>query len=258
MAVYAVSDLHGQYDTFIRGLDKINFSDDDELYMIGDAIDRGPDSIRILQYIKDHDNMDLLIGNHEFMMLNSVDPNGRDKCTGYDSDLWLYYNGGNKTFREYSKLKAEMRKSILLWLNRRYVIKTVIVGDKRFCLTHSFYKPEFENKMFFEMDYDDIWSLVWPSVYRDGDTWRPFIYSEYDYTFITGHVPVQRVRFTMYSDDTRANVLQIVEDRNLIDIDGGCAGGYDSWLNNGAIFLRLDDMQVFTVPLTGIDHSDCS
>ena len=45
MAVYAVSDLHGQYDTFINGLENIGFGDSDELYMIGDAIDRGPDGI---------------------------------------------------------------------------------------------------------------------------------------------------------------------------------------------------------------------
>ena len=250
MAVYAVSDLHGQYNTFIRGLEKTGFGDHDELYMIGDAVDRGPESIRILQHIMDHENMDLIIGNHEFMMLNSLDPDGGEECAGPDSDLWLYYNGGNMTFNEYSKLEPADRMSILLWLNRRYVIKTVAVGGRKFCLTHSFYKPEFENKMYSEMEYDDVWNLVWPSVYRDGDTWRPFIYGEYDFTFITGHVPVQRVRYDMCGDDEKSNVLRIVEDRNLIDIDGGCAGGYDDWLNNGALFLRLDDMRVFTVPLT--------
>ncbi len=250
MAVYAVSDLHGQYNTFISGLDKIGFGAGDELYVIGDAIDRGPDSIRILRFIMDHGNMDLLIGNHEFMMLNSVDPNGKDVCNGPDSDLWLYYNGGNKTFEEYSGIRQAVRKSVLSWLNHRYVIKIIIVGEKQFCLTHSFFKPEFENRMYFELGYDDVWNLVWPSVYRDGDTRRPFIYGEYDYTFITGHVPVQRVRYDIYADDDKANVLQPIEDRNMIDIDGGCASGYDDWLNNGAIFLRLDDMQVFTVPLT--------
>ncbi len=250
MAVYAVSDLHGQYNTFIKGLEMIGFGDKDELYMIGDAIDRGPDSIRILQHIMDHGNMDLLMGNHEFMMLNSVDPDGDDECNGSDSMLWLDCNGGIKTYREYSKLEPADRKSILLWLNRRYVIKTVTVGDRHFCLTHSFYKPEFENKMYFEMKYDEVWSLVWPSVYREKELWRPFIYGEYDYTFITGHVPVQRVRTDISGDEEKSNILQMVEEQNLINIDGGCSGGYDDWLNNGAIFLRLDDMQVFTIPLT--------
>ena len=52
MATYAVSDLHGQDRTFEKGLKLIGFSDSDMLYVIGDAIDRGPDGIRILEYIK--------------------------------------------------------------------------------------------------------------------------------------------------------------------------------------------------------------
>ena len=51
MAVYVVSDLHGQYDLFVRGLERIGFSGADKLYVIGDAIDRGPDGIKILQKI---------------------------------------------------------------------------------------------------------------------------------------------------------------------------------------------------------------
>ena len=76
MAIYAVSDLHGQYDVFMEGLKKIGFCDSDQLYVIGDAIDRGDDGIKILQYIQVHKNIELLIGNHEFLMLNSIDPNG--------------------------------------------------------------------------------------------------------------------------------------------------------------------------------------
>ncbi|WP_081846758.1 metallophosphoesterase [Butyrivibrio sp. AE3004] len=48
MATYAISDLHGQYDLFQKLLDVIHFSDDDFMYVLGDAIDRGPDGIKIL------------------------------------------------------------------------------------------------------------------------------------------------------------------------------------------------------------------
>ncbi len=70
MSTYVVSDLHGQYRTFVKGLKSIRFSDSDMLYVIGDAIDRGPEGVKILEYIKLHENMELIIGNHEFMMLN--------------------------------------------------------------------------------------------------------------------------------------------------------------------------------------------
>ena len=57
MAVYVVSDLHGQFEVFMDGLKKVEFKDNDELYVIGDAIDRGNDGIRILQYIKEHEGV---------------------------------------------------------------------------------------------------------------------------------------------------------------------------------------------------------
>ena len=52
MSTYVISDIHGQYEPFKRILQQINFSDDDVLYVLGDAIDRGPDGIKILKEIK--------------------------------------------------------------------------------------------------------------------------------------------------------------------------------------------------------------
>lgn len=249
MATYAVSDLHGHMDVFVKGLERIGFTDADTLYVIGDAIDRGPDGIRILEYIKDHKNMDLLIGNHEFMMLRSVDPDGKDKCNGEDSDLWLYGNGGTKTFAQYAALTKKKRQSLLLWLRRRYVIMTLEVGGRTYCLTHSYYDPDGENKMYFELDDDTVWSIVWRSMYREDRSTRGInIYKDYPYTFLTGHVPVHRVQrifegYSIYND------LRIFEKDNFIDIDGGCAAGYHREINNGALFYRLDDRKTFAVPM---------
>ncbi len=250
MSVYAVSDLHGQYNTFIKGLEKIGFSDDDYLYVIGDAIDRGPKGIKILMHIKNNKNIDLIIGNHEFMMLNSVATDGKKKCNGQDAELWLDYNGGRKTFPDYGRLPVNQRKSLLEWLNSRYLIKTIEVGDRKFCLTHSYYSKALENMIYSEISYWDIWNIVWTSMYRYGDETRgENIYKDYpEYTFITGHVPVLSV---MRSRKGRPdyNELTILKDGNLIDIDGACAMGYQRGVNNGALFLRLDDMKVFPIPL---------
>ena len=249
MSVYVVSDLHGQYDVFTEGIEKSGFNDEDYLYVIGDAIDRGDDGIRILQHIMEHNNMDLLIGNHELLMLNSVDLKGKDKCNGDSSRLWLYGNGGNKTFAQYEKLSLKARKDLLLWLMGRDLIKTLEVNGRSFCLTHSYYIEGQENKAYSEMNYEDIWKIVWVSMYRDDrGTWGPDIYQYYDHTFITGHVPVLLV-MRWFERHESFNELRIFEKRNFIDIDGGCALGYQEGLNNGALFLRLNDMKVFTVPM---------
>lgn len=247
MSTYVVSDIHGQLNTFLAGLKAIAFTSEDFLYVIGDAIDRGPESIKILEMIKTEPNMDLIIGNHEFMMLNSVDAEGEKTCDGEDAALWLYYNGGDATYKKYKKLPKTKRVSILSWLRHRYVMKTLEVGGNKFCLTHSYYKQGLEDKKFNEMNYQDIWNIVWTSIYRDDfQTMGTNIYGEYDYTFITGHVPVQRVRkwFVVEEDYDR---LEAHRNGNLIDIDGGCSIGYQDDLNNGLIFLRLDDLKEFPV-----------
>jgi hypothetical protein len=48
---HTVADIHGEADRFHAMLEKIRFSDEDTLYIIGDVIDRGPDGIKLLQEI---------------------------------------------------------------------------------------------------------------------------------------------------------------------------------------------------------------
>lgn len=47
--VYAMSDLHGCYRKYMDMLEKINFGDNDTLYILGDIVDRGDGEIDILQ-----------------------------------------------------------------------------------------------------------------------------------------------------------------------------------------------------------------
>ncbi len=250
MATYVVSDLHGYAEVFEKGIEKIGLTDKDMLYVIGDAIDRGPDGIRILQMIKRHKNMDLLIGNHELLMLGAVDPEGRKKCTGNDTALWLYYNGGNKTYEKYGRLKLQSRQSLLEWLRERYVMKTLSIEGRPYILTHSYYLPGYEDKRLSEVEDYVTWNIVWKSYYRDDiDTHGPDIYGNFDATFVTGHVPVHRI-MQDYQMRWDFNDLCMFRKGNFICIDGGCAFGKQPNLKNGALFLRLEDETVFPVPLS--------
>ena len=70
--VYVCSDLHGySLDKFKAFLNKIGFCEDDFLYIIGDVIDRGKDGIKILKWLMSMYNAQLILGNHEQMMLAS-------------------------------------------------------------------------------------------------------------------------------------------------------------------------------------------
>ena len=64
-----MSDVHAEYELFVALLREIGFSDKDELYIIGDVIDKGADSVRLLKYILERDNIHLSMGNHEYEFL---------------------------------------------------------------------------------------------------------------------------------------------------------------------------------------------
>ena len=67
--VYCISDIHGYYDLFWRLLDKIRFSNRDKLYVLGDIIDKGPDSIRLAKLLFSMPNVYCIAGNHEYDFL---------------------------------------------------------------------------------------------------------------------------------------------------------------------------------------------
>ena len=253
MSTYVISDLHGQYKILAELLKKAGFSGEDQLYILGDAIDRGPDGIKILQYVMNEPNMDMLLGNHEFMMLNGVAMDGSatndyEKLPGIDGELWVFGNGGNKTYYKYKLLKKDERLKLLNWLQTRCLSKLVEVNGRQFLLTHSFFKEDKIDVPYNEIDYRTAKRIVWDTPFRMDLYVEPELYSEYKpWTFIVGHVPVSRA-------DPEHKVLSSYKLDNIIDIDGGCAW-HDSHDKSykGGILLRLDDMKEFTMSFEELD-----
>lgn len=77
MKRYAISDIHGCHQTFRALLERINFSTADELYLLGDYIDRGPASKGVIDTIWELQasghQVYCLRGNHEQMLLGELD-----------------------------------------------------------------------------------------------------------------------------------------------------------------------------------------
>jgi serine/threonine protein phosphatase 1 len=76
MTRYAIGDIHGGSKTFRALLNGLNLQHGDLLYMLGDYIDRGPDSRgvldMILQLMDEGFDVRPVRGNHEDMLLESV------------------------------------------------------------------------------------------------------------------------------------------------------------------------------------------
>jgi bis(5'-nucleosyl)-tetraphosphatase (symmetrical) len=71
MAVWAVGDIQGCFQTLLRLLDKIKFDwQKDKLWVCGDLVNRGPQSLETLNYLYQHrDRVKLVLGNHDLHML---------------------------------------------------------------------------------------------------------------------------------------------------------------------------------------------
>lgn len=71
MTIYAIGDIQGCFNELKQLLEKIQYkSDKDQLWFTGDLVNRGPDSLKTLRYIKALDgNAISVLGNHDLHML---------------------------------------------------------------------------------------------------------------------------------------------------------------------------------------------
>lgn len=138
--IYVISDIHGHYDEFVEMLKKIDFKDEDVLYVLGDCIDKGPKSIDTLLYCLEHENIHMCLGNHEFMMYQYIRSIKQDNWFDkkYYQAQWFGNNFGRKTYDQYMKLPHYKREQVYRKLyNMPLCFPDVGVGYKDYYLVHS-------------------------------------------------------------------------------------------------------------------------
>lgn len=220
MAHYVTADLHGERERFHRLMQLIGFSGEDTLYIIGDVIDRGPDGIALLHEILQTPNIVLLMGNHEYMMLQYFAPD----ATELDHRRWSR-NGNAPTLEAFLRLSEVERRSLLDTLGKLPTHLSLTVCGQQFYLVHGF--PA-------DSVHDELWSR--PRL----DTPAPFPYRR----VIVGHTNVLHLRPREEADMLAADMeahgqhLRICHAEGFIDLDCGC--GYASAIKSMAC-LRLED-----------------
>lgn len=85
--VLVIGDIHGEYDMFQRLLKATEYSErDDFIFSLGDLVDRGPDSRKVLDWFAREHGRKSLLGNHEAMMA--------DAALHWETGRIWYRNGG--------------------------------------------------------------------------------------------------------------------------------------------------------------------
>ena len=67
MATYAIGDVQGCFNSFQNLLDRIDFNPEiDRLWFVGDLVNRGPDSLKMLRWVKMNQSVVVtVLGNHD-------------------------------------------------------------------------------------------------------------------------------------------------------------------------------------------------
>ena len=164
--VYLMSDIHGEYKKYLQMLEKIAFTDDDTLFVLGDVIDRGPEPIKVLQDMSSRGNVFLLMGNHEAMAsyvlhkLN-VEITEENAETHIDAALmqaimdWQR-NGGDVTMKQFRNLSPENRANLLDYIDEAPWYDVVDVDYRTFILVHSGLGNFEHGKRLSQYSFDEI------------------------------------------------------------------------------------------------------
>lgn len=94
-----IGDVHGHYDGLMTLLEALAPGQKDQVYFLGDLIDRGPKSAQVVEFVR-QSTYHCLRGNHEQLMLGAL-LNGK-----VNPQMWTAwrYSGGEATVKSYVEL----------------------------------------------------------------------------------------------------------------------------------------------------------
>ncbi len=192
--IFAIGDIHGCFNSFKELIEKkIKIVKCDSIILLGDYIDRGTDSNKVIDYVIDLTNQGYniipLLGNHEQMLIDAWN----DK--NYIA-RWIL-NGGSETLKSFgiNSISELDNKYLDFFYNLKPYVKI-----KNHFFVHAGFNDEIESP------FDDIQHMIWKCR-------RKYSHKLFrDATIVHGHCPI-----------TKANCdNQILNHTQVINIDTGC------------------------------------
>ncbi|MDY3521949.1 serine/threonine protein phosphatase [Riemerella anatipestifer] len=192
MNKFVMSDIHGCFYTFSEILNKIGFTKSDNLYLLGDYINKGPRSREVVDFIinlqKEGYKIEILKGNHEEMIFDSI-----------NLDDWTI--GEAETLRSFNISHLnQLEDKYLNWFSKLKYFK----NDENYIFVHA--GLNFKN----ENPFDDKNSMLWINNWYDTINYK-WLQNK---IIIHGHKPIEKkVIIKMLSEIRKFKVL---------NIDNGC------------------------------------
>ena len=141
---YVISDIHGNYEKFKAILSEISFKDSDILYVLGDILDYGDESMELIADLSVRLNVYPVAGEHDFLaarMLKGFDSmlkSGASPDPEYIAEMtqWVQ-NGGQTTLEGFRALDEEQREGVLEYLEDMTLFEEVTVNGEDYVLLHA-------------------------------------------------------------------------------------------------------------------------
>ena len=142
--VYVVSNLHGNYSKFKRLLSMISFKDTDLMYVLGDIVDFGDESMELIGDLSVRYNVYPIVGEHDYIALKMLSGFEKMLKSGETPDKkfitqmteWVA-DGGQSTLDSFRELDAEMKEGVLDYLSDMTLYEEIEVKGKKYLLVHA-------------------------------------------------------------------------------------------------------------------------
>lgn len=250
-----VSDIHGHLDRFIQLLRQMHYSGDDILVLVGDLIEKGPESLRVVQYVMDlarRQPVYVSMGNVDLGRLMRGDDDSPEGVAGWAGFLsWAEKAWGGSLYHEMladmgipasqvtGERAAEYRRRVLEQFQEELEFlwsRPTILTAGRYLFVHGGIPTE------------DLGALEGtdPLAYLKNDDFLSQGYGFRDHIVVTGHWPT-----CLYRTD-REDVSPVFDrERQILCIDGGNGLKKSGQLNG--IILPDCQSEICQLEWTGYD-----
>jgi serine/threonine protein phosphatase 1 len=192
---YVISDVHGCFNTLLLLLQKLpDGVKEEDVIFVGDLIDRGPDSRKVIEFVK-NGNYQCLLGNHEDLMIRAWDDYKEYKVPLENNGIWIQ-NGGDICLDNYMNdgiIDYNILEKDIQWLKTlptHILCNIVDEKNRKLVVTHATVVDALDRYLDLdENDYDEVELEHIKYSFEEAKIWNRTIpkYGSEKYFNISGH-----------------------------------------------------------------------